>query len=340
MKVAVIIGRFQPFHLGHEHLFNVALQENDMLIVALGSSNRTRSIKNPFTVAERKKMIQEWAYSQDNGIANRISFVESPDNLYKEWTWKSEIARRVKDTLPVGADCDVRLYGHNKDDSSYYLREFPEWPLRAVSNYHSIDATGIRTSYFEDGIVASYMALPVQVSEFLKAFKQTDAYRDLLADWEFFKNEKKLFAGYPFPETLNFMCSDAIVVCKGHILLIQRKHAPGKNSWALPGGFKNKNESFQTACIRELKEETNLRIPEKVLTGSIKASKMFDDPRRSLGIPRVSMGFYIEVNTDPDGTLPSIRPSSDAFRAKWVELSEAMAMNLFEDHIDLIKWFV
>lgn len=341
MKIGIVIGRFQPFHAGHAAILKRAMNENDQTIVVLGSANRSRSVKNPFTAAERRTMIMDWAINQPESTRSKHipEFVESPDNLYKEWSWKSEIVRRVNDKLPSGADCKIRLYGHFKDNSSYYLKEFPEWELVEVDNVHDINATQFRNSYFEDGIVATHF-LPETTVRFMRKFKETTMYADLLEDWAFFKWEKAAFEDYPFPETLNFLCSDAVVVCKGHILLIQRKHAPGKNTWALPGGFKNANESFEKCCIRELHEETNLRIPEKVLMGSVKNVKMFDDPRRSHGISRVSMGYYIEVNPDPDGTLPKVRPDSDAFEAKWVELSEALAMNLFEDHLDIIRWFV
>ena len=334
MKISVIIGRFQPFHEGHLHLLFTALQESDKLIVVLGSANRARSVKNPFTTAERKSMIRS-VFPED---IHRIAFVSSPDNLYKEWSWKSEIVRQVNDEIPT-PDALVTLYGHFKDDSSYYLKEFPEWSLREVYNVNEIDATGIRETYFEDGIISRYV-IPSRVEAFLSGFKMSQEYRDLCKDWEFFKWEKKAFSDYPFHETLNFMCSDAVVVCQGHVLLIKRKSAPGKNTWALPGGFKNANESFLDCAVRELKEETNLRIPEKVLRGSIKDVNMFDDPRRSFGITRVSMGYYFEVKPDEKGFLPDIRPDSDAFEAKWIGLAEALSMNLFEDHLDIIRWFI
>jgi len=337
MKIGVIIGRFQPFHSGHAEILKTALKECDQVTIVLGSANRCRSVKNPFSVAERKGMIIEYVYDNMAGEINRVNFVESPDNLYKEWTWKSEIVRRVNDATPANAK--FTLYGYFKDSSSYYLKEFPEWTLREVPNFHSIDATSFRKTYFEDGIVSDYY-LPDASIDFMSRFKETEEYQDLLKDCDFFKWEKRAFGDYPFPGTLNFTCTDAIVVCQGNILLIQRKAAPGKNTWALPGGFKNNNETFVDACIRELKEETNLRIPEKVLAGSIKAQHMFDDPGRSIGIPRVTMGYYIEVQPDNNGAMPSIRPATDAFKAEWVPLAEATSMNLFSDHLDIIKWFV
>ncbi len=40
------------------------------------------------------------------------------------------------------------------------------------------------------------------------------------------------------------------------VLLIQRKRSPFRNSWALPGGFVNRNESTEDSVLRETKEET------------------------------------------------------------------------------------
>ena len=41
-----------------------------------------------------------------------------------------------------------------------------------------------------------------------------------------------------------------------YVLLIQRKNDPFKDEWALPGGFLETDETFETGAKRELKEET------------------------------------------------------------------------------------
>jgi ADP-ribose pyrophosphatase YjhB (NUDIX family) len=45
---------------------------------------------------------------------------------------------------------------------------------------------------------------------------------------------------------------------KNEILITKRNFEPGKNKWALPGGFIEFSENPEQACLRELKEETNL----------------------------------------------------------------------------------
>jgi bifunctional NMN adenylyltransferase/nudix hydrolase len=240
----------------------------------------------------------------------------------------------------VSSNDDVVLYGHFKDESSYYLQMFPEWTLRSVNNFKAINATDIRRSLFESGVISAYSCLPETTQRFLKQFKGTQRYHDLVEEWEFFAGEAEKYRDYPYPQTLGLMCSDALVVCQGFILLVQRKFAPGKGVWALPGGFKESRESFQDCCIRELREETRLKVPVKVLAGSIRGQHMFDSPDRSLGVPRVTMAYHIEIAPNNDGSLPEVRAQSDAYKVKWVSFADTRNMNLFDDHSDIVEYFL
>ena len=67
----VILGRFQPFHKGHEFMLEFAerwRQSNHPelpLIIAIGSSNRPESLRNPWSYQEREEMISHWIESND-----------------------------------------------------------------------------------------------------------------------------------------------------------------------------------------------------------------------------------------------------------------------------------
>lgn len=339
-KTAVYIGRFQPFHMGHLQIVKTALQECNNLIILIGSANRHASVKNPFTVSQRRDMILRSLEDAGYSTAN-VFFDGIDDNFYKEWSWKAGVTKSVKRLVSSHRmSNDVALYGHFKDDSSYYLAEFPEWELRSLDSYKAINSTDIRKCYFENGIISGYDCLTDAVWDFMHTFKQFELYENLVEEWKYYEGEYEKFKDYPYPETLNFTCADAVVVCSGHVLLVERNEAPGKGSWALPGGFKNNDETFLACCLRELREETNLRVPSKVLSGSIKGSHVFDCPSRSIGIARITYAFYMEIAPNPDLTLPEVRPSSDAKEANWIPIGEALTMNMFDDHSDILQYFV
>ncbi len=77
----VVLGRFQPVHRGHALMIEAANAwrssnaPNDPLIIAIGSSNRPESIRNPWSSEERRSMLEGWLSSE--GISAQL--VEIPD---------------------------------------------------------------------------------------------------------------------------------------------------------------------------------------------------------------------------------------------------------------------
>jgi nicotinamide-nucleotide adenylyltransferase len=58
IKRAVFLGRFQPFHKGHEYVAKRLLKKYDELVIAIGSAESSISRENPFTASERIEMIR------------------------------------------------------------------------------------------------------------------------------------------------------------------------------------------------------------------------------------------------------------------------------------------
>ena len=72
----LLIGRFQPFHLGHLEALQFALSKVDKLWLGLGSSNKPIEKNNPFSADERKKMIFS---SISDSLKNKITIYFIPD---------------------------------------------------------------------------------------------------------------------------------------------------------------------------------------------------------------------------------------------------------------------
>ena len=123
------------------------------------------------------------------------------------------------------------------------------------------------------------------------------------------------------------------------VLLIQRDLAPFHGKWALPGGFIKSDETILISCLRELREETRLKIPVPVLRGSLKNQHVFDHPDRSLRGRTITHAFHFDF---PAGELPPVKGSDDAEKARWFPVSEALEMGpqLFEDHLSILEFFL
>ena len=89
----LLIGRFQPFHLGHLAALQFAIPKVDKLWLGLGSSNKPIEKNNPFSIEERKKMILS---SIDDLIQNKISIFPIPD-LDNHVKWIQNIDTIVPD---------------------------------------------------------------------------------------------------------------------------------------------------------------------------------------------------------------------------------------------------
>ena len=72
----LLIGRFQPFHLGHLDALQFALSKVDKLWVGLGSSNLPSQKDNPFSAEQRQEMILS---SIDETMKEKISIYFIPD---------------------------------------------------------------------------------------------------------------------------------------------------------------------------------------------------------------------------------------------------------------------
>lgn len=59
MRVGLLVGRFQPFHLGHLEAVRYALKRVGYLYVVVGSAQRSHERDNPFTAGERIAMIKD-----------------------------------------------------------------------------------------------------------------------------------------------------------------------------------------------------------------------------------------------------------------------------------------
>jgi len=122
---------------------------------------------------------------------------------------------------------------------------------------------------------------------------------------------------------------DAVILMneKQDLVLIRRKNPPFQGELALPGGFVNVGESVEHACIREAREETNIRVKIIKLIG------VFSEPRRDPRGHNISIAFLCEPLTKNEKP----KALDDAAALEIFPLEKISSLKLSFDHMDIIK---
>lgn len=127
---------------------------------------------------------------------------------------------------------------------------------------------------------------------------------------------------YPRPA----VTADCVVITKEaepKVLLIQRGADPYKGCWAFPGGFMNMDETTEQCAIRELEEETGLKVSTVRQIGAY--SKVDRDPRG-----RTITVAYLAIIDKP----AQVTGQDDATKAEWFPLSALPELAF--DHADIM----
>lgn len=341
--LAVFIGRFQPFHLGHLYAITEGLKIAKNVLVLIGDSGGPRTIKNPWTFEERKTMIRA-ALDQDD--MKRVVIDQAYD-MPSDTDWIAQVQGIVSEVCQYGAlDAKkVVLVGHDKDLSSFYLKLFPQWK-HLDTGYEALpggllrkyDATAIRKLIFENQMhYAEGLLHRGSLNVIIDHRKNNpDIYEDLGLEYEAIRTYRASWANSPFPPV--FVTTDCVVVQSGHILLVQRGARPGKGLWALPGGFIDQSESIEDCALRELFEETNIHLQAEVLRRCIKDVFVQD---RAGGVSQEDRGRIIThvhvIKLDDTKPLPKVKGGDDAAVAKFVPISDIDYREIFSDHGKIIQ---
>jgi bifunctional NMN adenylyltransferase/nudix hydrolase len=324
----IFIGRFSPFQKAHEYILNEALNIASNVVIVIGSSNTARTVKNPWSADERQEMI---AATLSDDLLARVQFIQINDYLYNDNLWVSALQSKID--VATDYSESVALIGFESDETSYYLKLFPQYKYVQCDTEYDFHATQVRDLYFSKDAAYKNM-VPEHVYHWLERFRTTPQFEYVRQEKEFIDNYKEQWRGAPYSPT--FITADCVVIKSGHILVVTRKHSPGKGLLALPGGFVGQKEKIQEAALRELKEETGIKINTPDLKKCIVESKIFDDPQRSARGRTITNAFLINLGIGP---LPQIKAGDDAESCEWLALSDFYSMSdeFFEDHWSIVQ---
>ena len=120
-----------------------------------------------------------------------------------------------------------------------------------------------------------------------------------------------------------FLTVDGILFKDDSLLLIQRKNKPFQGAWALPGGFVDYGEKTEDAVVREVFEETGMKITIRSLLG------VYSDPHRDPRRHTVTVAYLVDYING------ALHAGDDAHDVKYFKYNELPALAF--DHAVIVK---
>lgn len=169
MKYGLMMGRFQPFHFGHQHIVNEIMLDGLTPIIMIGSINKDRDLtKNPLSLAQRIDTIR-MIYPNPSDVL--ITGAEDS----KDWNkWFNNVLDAIKDVIPDFKIEDLTLYFHNKETD--------------IIDSFTIDNKEFKNCFYTE--VFKYKGFKMKPIEFVNRsdFKIDSNARDIRADIEGFRH--------------------------------------------------------------------------------------------------------------------------------------------------------
>ncbi|AQQ10237.1 Bifunctional NMN adenylyltransferase/Nudix hydrolase [Sedimentisphaera cyanobacteriorum] len=117
--------------------------------------------------------------------------------------------------------------------------------------------------------------------------------------------------------------------CNGElsVLLVRRGKAPFKDKWAVPGGFLEMDEDLLDGALRELEEETGLKLKTAEQFG------VFGRPGRDPRGRTITICYIALIKAG----RPEVQGADDAAEAQWIPAEKTGELDFAFDHDMIVK---
>ena len=121
----------------------------------------------------------------------------------------------------------------------------------------------------------------------------------------------------------------AIIIEHGRVVLVKRGHPPLLGEWSIPGGVVEAGETLRDAAVREVLEETGLRVEVGVLLGVYDRILRDADER--------TLYHYVLIDFLCRRIAGEPQPACDAAEARWFTRHELGQLSLPQDTAEVIQ---
>lgn len=126
-KLGFVIGRFQHIHLSHKKMINTALQSCERVILMVGSSQESGTVRNPFNLYTRMNLIRE-VFGQEIE-EGRLLLAHTDDMTHEDdhsTAWGDFLMKKIemwKGHYGVKDEVDCFIYGNDEERTAWFKPE-------------------------------------------------------------------------------------------------------------------------------------------------------------------------------------------------------------------------
>ncbi len=155
-KVGVFLARMQPVHNAHLYLVRKALDENDKVLIVLGSENKVDMLRNPYDISLREEMLRECLTDEDN---KKLEIVTLPDwsmesdkesdKIWGRYFYYNVVSRINQKRFSIYYSDDPKILDSWFNDTE--VREYITYRnFERSSIFEGLSSTKIRNAFIED----------------------------------------------------------------------------------------------------------------------------------------------------------------------------------------------
>lgn len=115
--VALIVGRFQPFHNGHKSLVDTALKLCDRVLILVGSAQEYGTLRNPYSASTRIDVIRA-IYGADNEMVRVAELNDLTNENDITADWGRYVLKNVKTHIRKAPS--LMVYGNDEFRSRWF----------------------------------------------------------------------------------------------------------------------------------------------------------------------------------------------------------------------------
>ena len=120
----------------------------------------------------------------------------------------------------------------------------------------------------------------------------------------------------------------AVVLDGDRVLLARRGRPPGQGKWSIPGGLVHLGERIEDAVVREIEEESGLRVRVLGLCGVIDRVVREGDAVRY---------HYVIIDYVAEAVGGRLQAGSDAAEVRWVAVDDLGQYDITDGLADMVQ---